>query len=177
MSFFGKDDRRWPITGIYEDAQGRFAYFSLGRFGRGRILPSAEAADALEKKVAIATSFIGCAIAVFIGALIAFDASLFLTWPNVFLSFVCFYLYDGWLVRGLPISDVRFDTQAWRQRQQSRSSRRDLMLTLAFSSAMLLYFLQGGPVGHPWLHAASLASLAFLLAMTAWRFITRKYRD
>ena len=175
MLFFGKDDRRWPTSGIFEDAQGRFAYYPFGKLGRGRILPNAEAADALEKKAALSTILIACAIAIVIGALIAFDASLFPAWPVIFLGLACLFLHSGWLARRFPVSEAPFDVHAWRQGQQIRVSRRDLTYSLMFFGVMFAATAVSGAQGHPWLHAFTLVSSVTLLAWTGWRLL-KQYR-
>ena len=175
MLVFGKDDRRWPTTGIFEDAQRRIAYYPFGKFGPGRILPSAEAADALEKKAALSTILIACAIAIVIGALIAFDASLFLAWPVIFLGLACSFLHSGWLAHRFPVSETPFDVHAWRQGQQTHVSRRDLAYSLMFFGVMFAAIVVSGAQGHPWLHAFALVSSATLLAWIGWRLL-KQYR-
>jgi hypothetical protein len=175
MLVFGKDDRRWPTSCIYEDAQGRFAYYPFGKLSRGHILPNAEAADALEKKVALSTSLIACAIAIVIGALIAFDASLFLAWPAILLGLVCLFLYSGLLARRFPASEEPFDPDALRQGLQTRISRRHLIYGLMFFGVMFAANVAGGAQGHPWLHAFALASSATLLAWIGW-LLLKQYR-
>ena len=176
MLVFGKDTRRWPTTGIFEDGQGRFTYYPFGGLGRGRILPGPEAADSIEKKIAIATAIDGCAIAVLIGAVIAFDASFFLMLPSILIGLICIYLYIHILVRSLPVTEAPFDRRAWQQRESSSDSRQNLALRMLFFGAMFVFFFLDGPGGHPWFHAFVLLSTAAAFTLSGWRLLTEQFR-